>query len=343
VAAQRGLVYGSSAATWQLSDPEYRKLFAQQAGILFTEDDLLWWRLRPTPDSGLKFEHADEIIDFAHRQAMLVLGAHLVWDEGFGEGWTDDDLWGMKPQEAKDLMFTTIDRVVGRYRGRVAAWIVVNEAVDTSGVRTDVPWYETIGPTYIADSFYRAHDADPDALLLYNDYGFETDDGGDLAADKRATVLDMLHGLLADGVPVHALGIQAHLHADGFADAFDADAYRAFLSAVADRGLKILITEMDVLDDSLPAKVKPRDAAIADVYHTYLDTALVEPAVISLITFGLSDRYTWLQEDYPRYDGAPRRPLPFDDEMSPTPAYAALNGSMANTITREPYWLPPRC
>jgi endo-1,4-beta-xylanase len=343
VAAERGLVYGSSAATWQLSDRGYRRLFEHQSGILFTEDDLLWWRLRPTPDSALKFGHADKIIDFAERQGMLVLGAHLVWDEGFGEGWTDDDLWGMQPQTAKELLFSTIDRVVARYRGRVAGWIVVNEAVDTFGVRTDVPWYETIGPTYIAESFRRAHAADPNALLLYNDFGFETDDGGHLTTDKRAAVLEMLDGLLAEAVPVHALGVQAHLHADGFLQAFDAASYRTFLSEVSSRGLKILITEMDVLDDGLPAKSGPRDAAIADIYRTYLQTALSDTAVISLITFGLSDRYTWLQEDYPREDGARRRPLPFDESMRPKRAYAALDASLAQAAARSPFWLPPRC
>src|SRR3954453_16584362 len=99
----RGLVYGSSAATWQLSDAQYRSLFEQQAGILFTEDDLLWWRLRPTPESDLDFTYADRIIALANRNGMLVFGAHLVWDEGFGDGWTDDDLWGMDPPAAPAL------------------------------------------------------------------------------------------------------------------------------------------------------------------------------------------------------------------------------------------------
>jgi endo-1,4-beta-xylanase len=343
IAAEHGLAYGSSAATWQLADPQYRRLYQREAGVLFTEDDLLWWRLRPSPDSALRFKHADEIVDFAHREGMLVLGAHLVWDEGFGDGWTDEDLFGMHPGSAADLLFGTIDEVVGRYRGRVAGWIVVNEAVDTFGVRTDYPWYQTIGPSYLAEAFGRAHAADPNALLVYNDFGFETDEDGDLAADKRAAVLEMLDGLLRDDVPVHALGIQAHLHGDRFAQRFDADAYRTFLSDVAARGLEILITEMDVLDDGLPAKVPPRDAAIADTYRTYLDTALAEPAVTSLITFGLSDRYTWLQEDYPRSDGAARRPLPFDDAMQPTPALTALTTSLEGAIPRRPFWIPPRC
>ena len=72
---------------------------------------------------------------------------------------------------------------------------------------------------------------------------------------------------------------------------------------------------MDVLDDGLPAAIGPRDRGVADIYADYLDTTLANPAVKSLITFGLSDRYTWLQEDYPREDGAARRPLPYDEDL----------------------------
>ena len=264
---------------------------------------------------------------FAERNQQLVLGAHLVWDEGFGEEWSEDDLWGLDEKSARRLLFDTVEQVVERYRGRVAGWIVVNEAVDAheeDGLRRDYPWYETVGPSYIEESFHIAHDADPDATLLLNEFGFETDDEFDSAADKRARALLVLDQLLDAGAPVHALGVQAHLEADGFAEKFDAAEYRQFLSKVADRGLKILITELDLLDDGLPAESAERDGAIANAYRHYLDTALAEPAVAAVITFGLSDRYTWLQEDYPREDEAPRRPLPFDDELQPKPAYDAL-------------------
>ena len=82
--------------------------------------------------------------------------------------------------------------------------------------------------------------------------------------------------------------------------------------------------------------------AVADAYKLYLDTALAEPAVASVITFGLTDRYTWLQEDYPREDGAPRRPLPFDEELQPKPAYDAVYSALEGASTRPPLWTPPR-
>ena len=70
IARRRGLVFGSSAATWQLSDPDYRRLFTRQAGALLTEDDLLWYRLRPTPDSALDFSYGDQIVAFAEQHGM---------------------------------------------------------------------------------------------------------------------------------------------------------------------------------------------------------------------------------------------------------------------------------
>jgi endo-1,4-beta-xylanase len=342
IARRRGLVYGSSTATWQISDPDYRKLFASQAGILFTEDDLLWYRVKPTPSSRLDFSYGDRIVGFAERKHMYVFGAHLVWDEGFGSGWRDNDLWGLSAREARDLLYGTVRKVVRHYRGRVDAWSVVNEAISADGrhgLRTDVPWFQTIGPSYVAESFRIAHEVDPHALLVLNDFGYETVNRyGDRPEDKRRATLEVLDDLLAAGAPVQALGIQAHLLAKDFDQRFDDYDYRTFLAEVANRGLTILITELDVLDSGLPAAPRVRDRLVADVYRRYLGTALQESAVKVVMTFGLSDRYTWLEEDYPRKDGAHRRPLPFDRALRPKPAYDALADSLRGAPSRAPLW-----
>ena len=339
---KRGLVFGSSAATWQLEDAEYAALHASEAAMLFTEDDLLWYRLKPTPESDLDFSFGDQIVGFAEANDQLVVGAHLVWDEGFGEGWTEEDLWGLSEQEARDLLFGTATALVQHYRGRVAAWIAANEVTSPEGVdgfRTDVSWYETIGPSYVSEIFHLAHEHDPDAVLVLNEFGFETvNEFGDRPEHRRRATLQVIDTLLDEGVPVHALGVQAHLLADRFAQRFNTHTYRRFLADVAARGLHILVTELDVLDDGLSADPTVRDQAVADVYRRYLDVALDEPAVKAVLTFGLSDRYTWLQEDFPREDGAPRRPLPYDDQLKPKPAYDALLTSLKNAVPRSPLW-----
>ncbi|MBQ0904224.1 endo-1,4-beta-xylanase [Micromonospora sp. U21] len=340
LARPNGLAFGTSVATWQLTDAPYQRLVDREAALLFTEDDLLWYRLKPTPDAELDFTYADQIVAYAEAQQMAVFGAHLVWDEGFGEGWTEDDLWGLSEQEARELLLGTAEAVVRRYRGRVGTWSVANEVTSPEGrrgYRTDVPWWEPIGKSYVADAFHVAHAADPSAVLVLNEFGFETvNEYGDEPEPRRRATLQVIDDLLRDGVPVHALGVQAHLLADRFADRFRANAYLDWFSEVADRGLDILITELDVLDDGLPADIATRDAAVADVYRRYLDVALSHRSVKAVMAFGLTDRYTWLEEDYPREDGAPRRPLAFDDELAPKPAYRAIANELSNAPRRSP-------
>jgi endo-1,4-beta-xylanase len=346
-AAANGIIYGSALASWQTGDTAYNDLVNREAAIIWTQDDFLWYTLKPTPSSALDFTAADSIVSLAEAQNQLVFGAFLVWDEGFGDGWSDDDLWGLSREEAQDLLYPTITAMVSRYAGRIPAWVCANEVVGTSttegdgnGLRTDVPWYNTIGPDYVAESFRVAHAADPSTLLYLNDFGFETDSQyGDKAAAKRRATLKVLDQLLADGVPVHGLGIQAHLIADGFDDLFDARGYRRFLADVASRGLTIAITEMDVLDDGLPPDAKVRDAAVAEIYKRYLDAALSETDVKIVLNFGLSDRYTSLDEDVPRDDGAHRRALPWNRQLKTKPAYTAIQSALAAAPSR-PLLLP---
>jgi endo-1,4-beta-xylanase len=342
-AARNGIAFGSSIATWQLDD-EYKKVHAREAAVMFTEDDLLWYQLKPTPDSPLNFEPGEQIVRFAERNDQLTIGAHLAWDEGFGEGWTEDDLWGLSRRDAEKLLYRTVRRQVQHFRGRMNGWIVANEVTDPEerdrhGFRTNVPWYETIGPEYIENVFHIAKHEDPRALRIINEFGFETvNEWGDQPGVRRRAFLRAVDRLLDKNVPVQAVGIQGHLLADRFAERFNAKAYRAFLQEFADRGLPILITEMDVLDDGLPANIKVRDRAVADVYRRYLDVTLDVKAVKAVIAFGLSDRYTWLQEDTPREDGAARRPLAFDEEMRRKPAFHAIAQSLCHAPSRKPLW-----
>jgi endo-1,4-beta-xylanase len=342
-AARNGIAFGSSIATWQLDD-EYKKVHAREAAVMFTEDDLLWYQLKPTPDSPLNFEPGARMVRFAERHDQLTIGAHLAWDEGFGEGWTEDDLWGMSRKEAEKVLYSTARRQVRRFRGRMNGWIVANEVTDPEerdrhGFRTNVPWYQTIGPEYIENVFHIAKEEDPKALRIINEFGFETvNEWGDQPGVRRRAFLKAVDRLLDKNVPVQAVGIQGHLLADRFGERFHAKGYRRFLQEFADRGLPILITEMDVLDDGLPANVKVRDRAIADVYRRYLDVTLDVRAVKAVIAFGLTDRYTWLQEDMPREDGAARRPLAFDEEMRRKPAFHAIARSLRHAPDRKPLW-----
>ena len=338
-ARAKGILYGSSTATWQFEpDPAYAALFAREAGMLFTEDDLLWYRLKPTPTAPLDFSFGDAAFAFAQSNAQSVFAAHMVWDEGLGEGWPPDALYFLSEQEARDHLYPTIQAEASRYAGQTKAWVVCNEITDgrrkdANGFWTVNPWWQTIGPTFAEEAFFLANQQDPNAILIMNEFGTEQ---GSAATAKRTSVLQAIDYLQSRGAPIHALGIEAHLTYQGFSSNFNANAFRTFLSQVAARGLNIFITELDVLDDGLKANIATRDAGVAQVYSTFLNAALQEPAVKIVVTFGLSDRYTWLQEDFPRRDGAARRPLPFDENLQPKPAYTAILNAFNAAPARTP-------
>jgi endo-1,4-beta-xylanase len=350
-AARNGILYGSSIATWQIeddatgdiTDPGYAKLHAHHAAMLFTEDDLLWWRIKPKPHSDLDFTHPDRIYAFAEKHHQLVYaGPGLVWDDGFGEGWTDKDIWDIGEKRARHILYDTMRRVMHRYRGRTAVWCVVNEAIVNgtdrghAGLRTDVPWFNTIGPGYVAHAFHVAREADPHGMLLLNDFGYENrSQYGDRPIDKMRSTLQVIDNLQKHDVPLDAFGIQAHLVARDFHETFYPRQYQHFLRELGERGLHVLITEMDVLDDGLPKARKPRDRMVADIYRRYLDVALESHHVKAVISFGLTDRYTWLDEDMPRDDGSHRRPLAFDRHLRTTPAYHAIHRKLAHAPWRH--------
>lgn len=349
IASDARLAYGTSHSSRLFEDTAYGDLVDQQAAILFTEDDLLWYQLKPTPDSPLDFSFGDKLYARAKRDHQLVFAAHLVWDEGFGDGWGEDfsTLYELNHDDASELLFGIEKALVKRYRGRTAGWIVANEVTDPEGkdgLRTEVPWYQTIGSGYVAKAFRLAKKYDRHAVRVINEFGFEsTNEYDDDPEARQQAMLTVLKKLRHDNVPVDALGIQAHLNAQYFLSDFDPKSYRRFLSKVADLGLDILITEMDVLDDGLPKDVTARDAAVAECYARYLENVLPNHDVKALMTFGLSDRYTWLQEDYPRDDGAARRPLPYDDEaLKPKLAYEALRHALADAPKRRALWHLPK-
>jgi endo-1,4-beta-xylanase len=344
-AYRRGVIYGSSISTWMYQDdPAYHRLFRREAAICWPEDDMLWYHVKPTPDAPIDFTYPDMIVEFARRNRQLFIGGPgLVWDEGFGDGWEPDLAWSLSEREARHILFGTLRAMVRRYRGRVQAWVVCNEVTSPEGkggLRKDVPWYNTIGPSYVAEAFRYAHQEDPHALLVLNEFGLDTvNDFGDEPVPRQRALLQVVDRLRRRGVPIHAIGIQAHLLSTQF-EHFHPHQFRHFLHEIAQRGLKILVTEMDVLDHAFPPAIKPRDRGVAEIYKRYLDVVLQEKAVISVIGFGVSDRWTEENDDNPRDDGVPERPLPFDDDLRPKPAFYAMQRAFRHAPHRRPYWTP---
>jgi len=199
---------------------------------------------------------------------------------------------------------------VGRYKGRIWAWDVVNEAIadGSSALRTNSFWYQMIGPDYIKLAFQFAHEADPDAILYLNDYSSETMNA------KSTGVYNLVRDLKLDGVPINGVGWQMHI-TNG--DRIGAD-HHSNAQRLAALGVEISITELDV-KMPLPADSN-KLATQAATYRDVLEFCLSKPKCVSLITWGFTDKYSWIPGFFPGMGAA----LIFDANYQPKPAYDAL-------------------
>ncbi len=227
-------------------------------------------------------------------------------------------------EELLERMRDHIHTVVGRYKGKVKVWDVVNEAIADGGtnVLRNSPWSEIIGPDFIAKAFQYAHEADPDAILRYNDYGLEN-------ASKRQKLITLIKSLQEQKVPVHAIGSQAHVSVSSATfESMD----RA-LTEIATLGLPIHITELDVnsaqggqrsnsADISENATttqgglVSDADRKLADAYAGLFRAFVKHKDSVKVVTFwGVNDGVSW------RANG---KPLLFDGNNNPKPAFDAV-------------------
>ena len=323
-AEQRGLLVGCAVVPQRLAtEPEYASVIAEQANILVAENAMKWQALRPSPDS-FDFRAADALMKFAAKHNQKVRGHNLCWHESIPAWFAGT----VTKQNARQILEQHIHTVAGRYAGKLHSWDVVNEAIDSKSTRPDSLrdslWLELAGPDYIELAFRAARQADPAALLTYNDYGIELDTPEQ--TKKRSQVLMLVKRLKAQGVPIDAVGVQSHL---GITDAVPGEGLRNFISELRKMGLQVFVTELDVNDKKLEGSIPERDAAVAGMYRDYLKLMLAEPNVNAVLTWGITDRYTWLNgPKYARLDGKSQRPLPFDEEYHSTPAFFALRDAI---------------
>jgi endo-1,4-beta-xylanase len=324
-AAARGLLTGCAVnANLFREDEGFRKLLAEQYNIVVPENCLKWNMLRPTAET-YNFADADSLVAFAEAHGIKVRGHNFVWHEAL-PGWFAATV---NKDNAQKFLVDHIHTVGGRYKGKMHSWDVVNEAIwipdgRPDGLRSSSPWFQMLGPGYIDLAFRTAREADPTALLTYNDYSIEFDSNDE--GKKRAAVLALLRRMKANKVPLDALGIQSHLHAinkDGFSRGV-----RDLIDGAKALGLQVFITELDVNDDAVSAAdVAERDKIVAEVYRSYLGTALDGPEVKAVLTWGASDKNTWLNNGTKFRKQHPerlQRPLPFDPDYAPAPAFFAM-------------------
>jgi endo-1,4-beta-xylanase len=321
LAEQKGLLFGTAVLTSRLKDAAYAQLVAQQCDLLVAEGEMKWNVVRPTPQS-FNFGPGDELLDFAQKHDMKLRGHNLLWHESLPE-WVNDV--ADDPKKMRDAVVTHIRTVVKHYAGKLQSWDVINEVMDPSSRRPDglrdSIWLWALGPDYPELVFRTAAEADSKTLLVWNENHLEFDDS--YCDAKRTAWLRLLEKYRKQGVRIGAIGIQSHLDGDRIAE-LAGQKFLTFLRNVSDLGLKILITEMDVPDFALAGDPAKRDQQVADVYRKYLSAVLENRSVIAVLTWGLADKYSWLQKYKPRADKQASRPLPFDPDLHPTAAFEAI-------------------
>lgn len=321
LADRKGLLFGSSLALKYFDQsPAYKQLFVSQCDIATPELHMKWNSLSRQP-GVYDFGAADQLVAFCAMNNIRVRGHTLVWHDSLPT-WVPGKL---SPATARIVMLDHIHKVAGHFAGKLYSWDVVNEALDPGSQRPDglraSLWLQNIGVDYIEQAFRAAAAADPKALLVWNENYLEVSNG--FGAAKRKALLSQLDALLAKGVPIHGIGLEAHLRGDQ-ANVLGDESYEAFLRELAQRKMKIFITELDMQDTTLPADFGARDKLVADIYRKFLTASLRQPAVKGVVAWGLSDSFSWISGYRPRKDGLPVRPLAFDTNCQPKPAYYAI-------------------
>lgn len=294
--------------------------------MLVPEGAAKWWDLRPS-EAAFNFTDLDRLAGFAARHGQTVRGHTLVWHAAM-RPWTLAAL-EEGAVRGRSLMEAHIDGVLGRTASLIRDWDVANEAVadprDSQELLKDTPWLRSVGPDYLDLAFRLARQRDAGLTLTYNDYGCEQDTPVD--DEKRRRVLALARGMRDRGVPLDVVGLQGHLRPE---DPFSAPKLAGFIRSIRDLGLKVALTEIDVIEPETRSDAAARDAAGAALVHAFVSTVLDaagEGGTTAVLCWGLSDRYSWINNEPglpAAVSGSPGRPLPLDAAYQRKPMWHAL-------------------
>lgn len=307
LAQARDFYIGAATDPAYLRRPDHAGLLAHQFNMLAVENAMKWEVVHPEPDR-YDFTNGDALVAFAQANDMLVYGHVLVWDLQQPDWLTQGD---HTRDEWIQILCKHIKTVVGHYRGQIYAWDVVNEAFENDGTLRNTHWLRQIGPEYIPMAFHWARQADPEALLIYNEHGAEG------LNKKSQAVYVMLQSLLRLGTPIDGVGLQMHVFLDGPPAPQE---LAENMRRLGDLGMQVHITEMDVRTYASQASPAEKSNAQAETYRAAMAACLQATNCNVFVTWGLTDHYSWI----PGYFKQPDAPLLFDDAGQPKPAYQAV-------------------
>lgn len=308
-AAATGKWIGAAIQSGYLNQPLYARTLARHFDYVTAEYEMKWQPVERSPGI-LSFGGADAIVAYAEQNRMRVKGHTLLWHEAL-----PDWVKALPPGELQATVEDHIRTVVGRYRGRIAVWDVVNEAVaaDGSGLR-DTLFLQKLGAGYLELAFRVAHEADPDALLTYNDYGAEG------LGRKSDQVYALVHRLKERGVPISGVGLQMHVAAQNRPPSAD---IATNMRRLAELGLLVNISEMDVRIKDVAGDQASRLAVQRREYQDIVALCVAEPACHAVTFWGFTDLYSWIDTFF-----GPDDPLLFDEAYAAKPAFFGVQDAL---------------
>jgi endo-1,4-beta-xylanase len=311
------------------------KLIVSEFNSLTPENDMKWMHIHPQPNE-YNFEHADKLVALGEANDMFVVGHTLVWHSQL-PSWVfkTDNGSTIDSVELERRMKDHIHKIVGRYKGQIKGWDVVNEALEDDGSFRKSEFLKIGGPAFIEKAFQFAQEADPSAELYYNDYNIEY-------PAKRDGAIKIIKKLKEKGLRIDGVGIQAHWGLDYPT----LDEIETAIEMYGRLGVKVMFTELDIsplpspwkmptadisvkfgnnptmnpysngLPDSIQTKLAERYAAVFELFNKHADK-------ISRVTFwGLHDGQSW-KNNFP-IRGRTDYPLLFDRNLKPKKAYYAI-------------------
>src|SRR5262245_39407554 len=301
-ASAAGRLVGAAVQSSFLNDPRYSAVFSRHFDYVTAEYEMKWDPIERTRGSE-DFSGGDAIAAYAAAHGMQVKGHALVWHQAL-PSWVA----GLSSADLRAEFERHIGSVASHYRGRVVAWDVVNEAVDdtTFGLRDSV-FRQKLGDRYIADAFRLAREADPQALLFYNDYA------GEGLGGKSDAIYELVKGLLAQGVPIDGVGLQMHVRAGAPPADASVAANRRRLAAL---GLRVELSETAVRVGRLGGATAANLDRQRSIYRSMVAVCVAEPACHAITFWGFTDAHSWIYSTF----GADA-PLLFDTQYAPKPAF----------------------
>jgi endo-1,4-beta-xylanase len=291
------------------ADGTYQAHVAEQFSTVTPENVMKWESIEPQR-AVFTWDAADTLVDFARAHGQLVRGHTLVWHNQ-NPTWLTQGTF--TPAELREILRQHIFAEAGHFRGKIWAWDVANEVIDDSGQLRNSFWLQKLGPSYIADAFRWAHQADPKAKLFINDYNVEGVNA------KSTAYYNLVRDLRRQGVPIQGFGIQGHL---GVQYGFPGDVL-ANLQRFEKLGLQTALTEVDV---RMPLPVDATKLQAQGFgYNSLLTSCLLVRACVSYTVWGFTDKYSWVPGVF-NGEGAANL---LDQNFAPKPAWNAIRQTLA--------------